>query len=45
VVQKYRIKTPEKLDGIRAESPDLAGKAGCFTIPRNDAQGLSQSKT
>jgi hypothetical protein len=45
VVQKFLKRAGEKLDGFPAESPDLAGRTVCFTIPRNDAQGLSQSKT
>ena len=44
MVQKYRIKTPEKLDGSGTEPADLAGNGRCFTTLRNNAQGLSQSR-
>ena len=43
-MQKYRIKIGGKLDGSGAESADLAGKAGCFTVSRNDAHVAFSTK-
>ena len=40
MVQKFRIRTGAKLDGLRTESRIFIGNEGYFTTLRNDAQEI-----